>query len=91
LGFHFALATSHGKRSCEALGGTIKRLTHSYTDQIMTPRQLLNWAETNIQNMNFNFVTEPEFREKEEKLLFKRNPAAELLSFMLFCQYNKVN
>jgi hypothetical protein len=42
----------------------------------MTPRQLFNWAQTNIQNRNFEFVTELEFKE-DEKLLFKRNSAAE--------------
>jgi hypothetical protein len=40
----------------------------------MTPRQMFNWAEINIQNMNFEFGTELEFTE--EKLLFKRNSAA---------------
>jgi hypothetical protein len=54
-------------KACDALGGTVKRLAarvtlqQPYTDQIMTPRQLFNWAQINIQNMNFEFVTELEF------------------------------
>jgi hypothetical protein len=42
-----------------------------YFDE-MTPRQLFSWAQTNIQNMNFEFITDLE----EEKLLLKRNLAA---------------
>jgi hypothetical protein len=56
--WHF-FAMSHGKSTCDALGGTIKRLVarvslqQPYTHQIMTPRQLFIWAHTNTQHMNF--------------------------------------
>ena len=47
--WHFS-ATSHGKGACDGLGGTVKRLAaraslqRPYNDQIMTPRQLFDWA-----------------------------------------------
>jgi hypothetical protein len=47
-------------------------LQQSYTDQIMTPRQPFNWAQTNTQNTKLEFVTELEFTE-EEKLLLKKS------------------
>jgi hypothetical protein len=78
--WHF-FATSHGNCACDTLGGTVKRLAaraslrQPNTDQIMTTRQLFNWVQTNIQNMNFEFVTELEFIE-EEIHLFERNSAA---------------
>jgi hypothetical protein len=71
----------------DSLWRTVKRLAaraslqQPYTiHQIMTSRQLVNWEQTNIQNMNFEFVTELEFVE-EEKLLFKRDSAAKLLNW----------
>ena len=51
--WHFS-ATSHGKGACDGLGGTIKRLAaraslqRPYNDQLMTPRQLFDWACSNI-------------------------------------------
>jgi hypothetical protein len=71
--------------ACDTLGGTVKRLAarvnfqQPYTDQIMTPRQLVNWEQTDIQNINFEFVTELEIIE-EEKLLFKRDSAGTLVT-----------
>jgi hypothetical protein len=56
--WHF-FVTSHGKNAYDALGETIKRLAarvslrRPYTDQIITPRQLLKWVQTSISNMNF--------------------------------------
>ena len=51
--WHFS-ATSHGKGACDGVGGTAKRLAERsslqkpYNDQIMTPRQLFDWATINI-------------------------------------------
>ena len=47
-------ATSHGKGACDGLGRTVKRLAapvslqRPYNDQLMTPRQLFDWACTSI-------------------------------------------
>ena len=71
--WHF-FATSHGKSACDGIGGTIKRLAakaslqRPYNDQIMTPRQLFDWAKSNIQNISFAYVTQEEYAA-EEKLL----------------------
>lgn len=75
-------ATSHGKNACDGVGGTVKRLAARsslklvYNDQIMTPRQLYNWAETNITSVNFAFATSKQYEEedirmKERKILAK--------------------
>jgi hypothetical protein len=61
--WHF-FATSHGKSACDGVGGTQKRLAakaslqQPYNDQIMTPHQLYEWAQSSIHNLNFDFVTE---------------------------------
>jgi hypothetical protein len=79
--WHF-FATSHGKSACDGVGGTLKRLAaeaslqRPYNDQIMTPHQLYEWAQSNIHNLNFDFVTENEYKE-EEGLLSSRFATAE--------------
>jgi hypothetical protein len=63
--------TSHGKSACDGIGGTLKRLAakscfqRPYSDQIMTPHQLYEWAQSSIHNLNFDFVTENEYKEEE--------------------------
>ena len=71
--WHF-FATSHGKNSCDGLGGTVKRLAaraslqRIYTEQIMTPWQLFDWAKGHIKNMNFVYVSQDEILENEKLL-----------------------
>jgi hypothetical protein len=68
--WHF-FATSHGKSACDGVCGTLKRLKakaslqRPYNDQIMTLHQLYEWAESSIHNLNFDFVTENEYKEEE--------------------------
>ena len=51
--WHFS-ATSHGKGACDGVGGTVKclaaraSLQRPYDQQIMTPRQLFDWAAENV-------------------------------------------
>jgi hypothetical protein len=59
--WHF-FATSHVKSACDGVVGTLKRLAaraslqQPYNDQIMTPHQLYEWAQSSIHNLNFDFV-----------------------------------
>jgi hypothetical protein len=68
--WHF-FATSHGKTACDGVGGTLKMLAakasfqRPYNDQTMTPHQLYKWAQSSIHNLNFDFVTENEYKEEE--------------------------
>jgi hypothetical protein len=68
--WHF-FATSHGKSACDGVGGTLKGLAAKaslqwpYNDQIMILHQLYEWAESSIHNLNFDFVTENEYKEEE--------------------------
>lgn len=57
-------ALSHGKKNaCDDVGGTVKRLAALPSlrmvcnNQIMTPRQLYDWAKDNITNINFLYST----------------------------------
>ena len=74
--WHFS-ATSHGKGACDGIGGTVKRLAaraslqNPYSDQIMTPRQLFDWAVTNIPSIHFGYCTLADY-EAEERLLQDR-------------------
>ena len=72
--WHF-FATSHGKGPCDGVGGTIKRLAaraslqRPYDKQIMTPRQLYEWASENISAMTFTYCTKDDYRRQEIFLL----------------------
>ena len=60
----FFFATLHGKWPCDGIGGTVKRLAANaslqrpYSEHIMTPRQLFQFAEDNISGIRF-FLTAP--------------------------------
>jgi hypothetical protein len=79
--WHF-FVTSHGKSACDGVCGTLKMLAakaslqRPYNDEIMTPDQLYEWAQSSILNFNFDFVTENEYKE-EEGLLSSRFATAE--------------
>ena len=55
----FFFATLHGKWPCDGIGGIVKRLAakaslqQPYSEQIMTPRQLFQFAEDNISGISF--------------------------------------
>ena len=74
--WHFS-ATAHGKGACDGIGGTVKRLAaraslqKPYSDQIMTPRQLFDWASTNIPSVHFGYCSLADY-EVEENSLQKR-------------------
>lgn len=71
--WHF-FATSHGKGPCDGVAGTIKRLAAraslqcSYNDQIMTPRQLYDWASRNIPSCHFKYSTDKDYENHKEFL-----------------------
>ena len=71
--WHFS-ATSHGKGACDGLGGTVKRLAsrsslqRPYNEQIMTPRQLLDWASKSITAVYFEYCSNEEYEKEEQKL-----------------------
>lgn len=74
--WHFS-ATSHGKGACDGVGGTVKRLTaraslqRPYDQQIMTPRQLFEWAVDNIPATTFQYLAEDDYKS-EQVLLEQR-------------------
>ena len=56
-------ATPHGKNACDRVGGTIKRLAthtslqHPFSNQILTPKQLFDFAEANVDGVTSFFVS----------------------------------
>jgi hypothetical protein len=48
----------------------------------MSPHQLYEWAQSSIHNLNFDFVTENEYKE-EDGLLLSRFPTAETVTQQL--------
>jgi hypothetical protein len=74
--WHF-FATSHGKGPCDGVGGTVKRLAaraslqRPYENQIMTPRQLFEFGQSDIKSVNFIYTT-LEQHDEEGKLLHDR-------------------
>lgn len=74
--WHF-FATSHGKSEGDGAGGTLKRiaarrsLQRPFQDQILTTRQLYEYAVSQIKGMHFGFATVAE-HDQEAKLLQER-------------------
>ena len=74
--WHFS-ATSHEKGACDGLGGTVKRLAaraslqRPYNDQIMTLRQLFEWAITNVPAVHFGYCSKDGY-EREQQYLERR-------------------
>ena len=73
--------TAHGKRPCDGIGGTVKRLAtkaslqRPFTDQIQSPIQLYEWAKGAIKSVHFQFISTTEY-EAEDLLLRKRLDSA---------------
>ena len=71
--WHFS-ATSHGKGACDGLGGTVKRLAaraslqRPYDQQIMTPRQLFEWASDNIPAVSFEYCSTEDYKREQTYL-----------------------
>lgn len=70
--WHF-FATSHGKSPCDGLGGTTKRLVARASlqateeDQILTPLQMFQWADENIDGIKFFFVSDDDVQRNANK------------------------
>ena len=71
--WHFS-ATSHGKRACDGLGGTVKRLAahaslqRPCNDQLMTPRQSFDWASSNIPAAYFVYCSNEDYAREQSSL-----------------------
>ena len=71
--WHFS-ATSHGKGACDGLGGTVKRLAaraslqRPYNDQLMTPRQLFDWASVNVPAAHFGYCSNEDYKSEQRIL-----------------------
>ena len=61
-----SFATSHEKNACDGVGGTIKRLAahasclRPFSNQILTPKQLFDFAEANVDGVTSFFVSSVE-------------------------------
>ena len=70
-------ATSHGKGACDGLGGTVERLAaraslqRPYNDQLMTPRQLFDWAIANVSAAHFGYCSNEDY-ESQQRILDQR-------------------
>ena len=71
--WHFS-AISHGKGACDSLGGTFKRLAvraslqRPYNDQLMTSRQLFDWAYTNVPAAYFGYCSNEDYVKERSSL-----------------------
>ena len=65
---------SHGKGSCDGVGGCVKRLAARaslqplYDKQILMPRQLYEFSCTEIKTINFYYATTKEYDNEAEVL-----------------------
>ena len=71
--WHFS-ATTHGRGACDGVGGTVKQLAaraslqKPYSEQIMTPRQLFDWASINIPSVHFTYCSLADYEEEVKNL-----------------------
>ncbi len=71
--WHF-FATSHGKSPCDGIGGTVKRsasrasLQATTSSHILTPRDLFQYAENKIKNIQFFWIGREEVTENAKLL-----------------------
>src|SRR5215469_12071295 len=71
--------TSHEKSPCDGIGGTTKQLAartslqHPYENQILTPEDLFNFCNANINGIKFFFISKEEV--EEEKASRRKIPA----------------
>lgn len=72
-------ATSHGKSACDGLGGTVKRLAakaslqRPYISQILTAKELYDFAVGNISGIGFEYCTTNDYEEVKRTLLPRFN------------------
>ena len=70
----FFFATSHGKRPCDGISGTIKRLVACASlqatkeGQILIPMQLYSWANKRVTGIKVIFVTKQDIAEHSLKI-----------------------
>ena len=67
-------ATSHGKSTCDGIGGTVKRLTkraslqRPYGNFILTVEAMLDFCKENIPNINFIHIGKTDMVDVRKKL-----------------------
>jgi len=67
-------ASSHGKNSCDGIGGTTKRevrrasLQRPYTDQILTTQDMFKYCRDNITGVKYIYVSSAEIERMETTL-----------------------
>ena len=67
-------ATSHGKRACDRIGGTVKRLVakkslrRPYDKQILTPFDMRDYCKENIKGITFMYIPVESIKHNSEKL-----------------------
>lgn len=67
-------ATSHGKNSCDGIGGTTKRevtrasMQRPYNNQILTPQDMFKYCSEKITGIKYIFVPSEEIKQSEAKL-----------------------
>lgn len=67
-------ASSHGKNSCDGIGGTTKRevtrasLKRPYNEQILTPQDIFKYCNEKITGIKYIFVSAEEIQQTEAKL-----------------------
>jgi len=71
--WHF-FAIAHGKRPCDGLAGSVKRLATRASLQmntqqhLLTPQDLYTWATENFTNVDFTFITNENYSNKKNAL-----------------------
>ena len=92
-------ATSHGKGPCDGTGGTIKRLArrkslqsiNNSSEDIQTPVALFEFANSNIENIKFFYVSTEDIKANEEHLVKRFESAKTLPGTQSFHKFKPLN
>jgi hypothetical protein len=75
-------ATSHGKSPCDGIGGTVKRLVAraslqaTVTDQILTAKQMFDWAYQHITGITFFYVSDDDVNANTQRFQLEERYAS---------------
>ena len=77
--WHF-FATSHGKSTCDGIGGTkilaVRASLQSATDnQILTPKHLFHWAQNHISGIQYSWLSSVDIQNHNAKFELEKRYA----------------
>lgn len=95
--WHF-FATSHGKSSCDGIGGTVKRsvarasLQRTYSHQILTPKNMFIFCQKYLsKNIKYFYTTFKQIENEEKRLCERFNTSIQIPGTRKYHKFVPIN